>query len=88
MREKLRKGAAKIKKANRGKWRYLSTGEKVIKVILTLLKLALIAYFGLVVIAIIFAIVVAFGIMDGITGAVNDQVRRSYDFRHRNRYYY
>lgn len=88
LREKLRKGAAKIKKANRGKWKYLSTSEKVIKVILIFLKLALIVYFGLVVLAVIFAFWAAFGIMGGITDSVNDQVRRSYEFRHRNRYYY
>ncbi len=88
LKEKLRRGIAKIKKANRGKWSSLNTGEKVIKVLLILLKIALAVYFGLVVIAVLLGVWVAFGIMSGITGAVNDQIQRSYEFRHRRRYYW
>lgn len=81
----LRKGADKISKANRGKWRTLSTGEKVIKVVLWCIKLAIIATLGLGALAIAAGIWVAFGIMSGLTGAVDDQIQRSYNYRHRNR---
>lgn len=85
--QKLRKGAQKIKKANRGRWGTLSSGEKVLKVILTLLKLGIIFCCGSLVVCIIIAAWIAFGIMSGLTGAVNDQVQRSYDYHHRGRYY-
>lgn len=88
MAEKIRKAALKVKKVNHGKWRDLSTGEKVLKVVLWLIKLALVCVFGLVALAIFLGIVVATGIMGGLTDAVNGQIQRSNDYRHRNRPYY
>lgn len=85
--QKLRKAAAKIKKANKGKWGTLSTGEKVLKVVLILIKLAIIASLGVIIFAIALACWVAFGIFSGMTDAVSDQIQRSYDYRHRGNYY-
>lgn len=86
--QKLRKGAQKIHKANKEKWRTLSTGEKVLKVILTLIKLALMIWMGAVVFVLILAVWAAFAIMSGITGAVDQEVQRTYYNRHRNNHYW
>lgn len=86
--QKLRKGAQKIHKANKGKWRTLSTGEKILKVILTLIKLALIVWMGAVVFVLILAAWAAFAIMSGITGAVDQEVQRTYYNRRRNTHYW
>lgn len=80
----LRNGANKISKANRGKWRTLSTGEKVIKVVLSVIKLGIILSLGVVTFGIILSVYVAVSIMSGLTGAVNGQIERSYNYRHRN----
>ncbi len=85
MTEKLRKAAAKVKKANHGRMRDLSTGEKVIKIILILIKIALVVTAGLFIGIFILAAVVAVGIMNGMTGAVKDQIARDWNWRHRNR---
>ena len=85
MTEKLRKAGKKMKKANHGKMKDLSTGEKVIKVILILIKIALIATVGLFIGIVILAAVIAVGIMNGMTGAVNDQITRSWNYHHRDR---
>lgn len=85
--QKLRKGGEKISKINRSKWGALSTGEKVGKLVIWAIKLAIIACFGVAAIAIALGVWVAFGIMSGITGAVNGQIERSYNYRHRGRYY-
>lgn len=84
MSEKIRRAAAKIKKANHGRWKELSTGEKIIKAVLWLIKIALVCVFGLAIGIIILSCVIAVGIMNGITGAINGQVRRSWDYHHRN----
>lgn len=85
--QKLRRAARKIQKANRGKWGTLSTGEKVLKVVLTLIRLAIIVSLGMVVFTIGLAIWVAVGIMQGFTGAVDQEVNRAYDRWNRPRYY-
>ena len=85
--QRLRKGGEKICKINRSKWRTLSTGEKAVKLVLWTIKLAIVAFFGVAAIAIALGVWVAFGIMSGITGAVNGQIERSYNYRHRGRYY-
>lgn len=85
MAEKLRRAGNKVKKANHGKMRDLSTGEKIIKVILILIKIALVATVGLFFGVIILSVVIAVSIMNGMTGAVNDQIVRSWNWRHRNR---
>lgn len=81
--QKLRKGADKISKANRGKWSTLSTGEKVIKIVLWTIKLAIISFFGVIAVAVVLGCWVAFGIMSGLTGAIDGQIQRSYNYRHR-----
>ena len=72
----------KVKKANHGRMAELSTGEKVIKVVLILSVVAFILMlFGVV----ILAIAAAVGIMNAITGGVNDQINRSWNYHHRPR---
>ena len=84
---KLRKGADKISKVNHGKWRMLSTGEKVLKVVLWGIKLAILVFIGAWILAVILGCWIAVGLMNGITEAVDGQIQRSYDFRHRDRHY-
>lgn len=86
--QKLKWAAKKIMKANRGKWRTLSTGEKVLKVIIILLKLALIVFCGAAIFAIILGVWIAFSLMGGIVDAVNGQIWRSHVYRNRRRYYW
>ena len=85
MTEKLRDAGNKIKKANHGRLKELSTGEKVIKVILILIKIALVATVVLFIGVFILAAVVAVGIIKGMTSAVDDQITRSWNYHHRPR---
>ena len=88
MAEKIRSCFKKVKKVNHGKWKDLSTGEKILKVILWLIKLALVCVFGLFALAIFLGVVIAMGVMGGLTDAINGQIQRSNDYRHRNGPYY
>lgn len=85
MSERLQNAANKIKKANHGKMSELSTGEKVLKVALILIKVGLVL--GIVVLLGIFilAAVTAVGIMRAFTSSVNEQIERSWNCHHRPR---
>lgn len=85
MTEKLKRAGDKVKKANHGRMRDLSTGEKVIKIVLILIKIALVATVGLFIGVFILAAVIAVGILNGMTDAVNDQITRSWNYHHRDR---
>ena len=85
MSEKLRRAMNKVKKANHGTMRELSTGEKVIKVVLILIKISVVAFILMLFGVVILAIAAAVGIMNAIIGGVNDQINRSWNYHHRPR---
>lgn len=72
----MKKLFAKMKKIRMTRWHKLTRGEKVAKVIMTLIKWALLIVIGLTVAGIIAAVVagviVAFGIISAISGGLND----------------
>ena len=86
----LRKGADKIIKANHGAWKTLSTGEKVIKVIIQLvlwaIKITLVLSVGAVVAGIALGVWFAFILIDGAAGAIDGQIDRSNAYKERRRW--
>lgn len=82
----LLKGIRKLRKVNKSKWRVLSAGEKIIKVVLWLMKITIVIFFGLLGLVIIGAFWIAFGIMGGINDAVYGQIERSNRMKY-NRWY-
>ena len=83
------KAIQKLRKVNKGKWKTLSTGEKIAKVVLRLVELALFLMFGLIVLVIIGGFWIAFGLMGGINDAVYGQIERSNrKYRGDDTYYY
>ncbi len=90
MKEKLKSAVKKVKKVRKTKWKMLTTGEKFLKIAMWALAVFLLCTIGIVIGVIILAIVIAVGLMNGMTGAVNDQIRRNYEYRHRprNDYWY
>ncbi len=82
--ERLSRIANKIKKANHGKMKELSTGEKILKVVLILIKISIVATIVVLFGVIILAVVTAVGIMNAFTSSVNEQIDRSWRYHHRN----
>lgn len=70
----MKKFRAKMKKIKMMRWSKLSLGEKIAKVIISLLKIAAIVAIGLalasVVVAAVMGVVVAFGIANAISGGL------------------
>ncbi len=75
----MKKLIVKMRKLKLTPWAKLTRGEKVAKVIITLLKISAIVAIGLalagVVLAVIAGIAVAFGIASAIAGGFNDASR-------------
>lgn len=88
MRRKLRKMRQKIYKVRKCKWSTLSTGEKVLKVLFTLLKIAAFIYLGAAAIAIVLGIYVALSLMSGMAEAVDVSIQSCRNCRQSHRYYY
>lgn len=83
----LLKAIGKLRKVNRAKWKTLSVGEKIVKVVLCLMKIAMVICFGLGALIIIGGCWIAFGLMGGINDAVYGQIERSNRMRY-NRWYF
>ena len=88
--EKVKSAVGKVQKVRKTKWKMLTTGEKVLKIAMWALAAFLICTVGVAIGIIVLAIWIAVGVMGGMTGAVNDQIRRDYEYRHRprNDYWY
>lgn len=88
--EKVKSAVRKVQKVRKVKWKMLTTGEKVLKIAMWALAAFLICTVGVAIGIIVLAIWIAVGVMGGMTGAVNDQIRRDYEYRHRprNDYWY
>ncbi len=83
--EKLKSVVKKIQKVRKTKWRMLSTGEKVLKTAMWALAIFLLFTVGIMIGIVILAIVIAVGVLRGMKGAADDQIRRNYEYRHRPR---
>jgi hypothetical protein len=84
----MKKFLAKMKKVRVTQWDKLTSGEKILKVIMTLIKfaliIALIVTVGSVILAVVAGVVIAFAIMSAVAGGFHNAGQA---YSSRDRYY-